>query len=121
MKKYMAVFLGSEEAMKRWGSLGEQEKQAKQQKGIAAWGAWAEKYKSAVVEMGGPLGATMQVNEKGVSKIKNNLTAYNVVRAESHEAAAKIFLNHPHFTIFPGDRIEVMEILPIPGAEGCEL
>jgi len=38
-----------------------------------------------------------------------------VVQAETHEAAAKLFLNHPHFSIFPGDSIEVMENLPIPG------
>ena len=31
--------------------------------------------------------------------------------------AAKLFLNHPHFMIFPGDRVEVMECLPIPGLQ----
>jgi hypothetical protein len=35
--------------------------------------------------------------------------------AESHEVAAKLFLNHPHFAIFSGDNIKVMECLPIPG------
>jgi hypothetical protein len=50
-----------------------------------------------------------------VSDIKNNLAAYVVVQAESHAAAAKMFENHPHFTIFPGDSIEIMECLPIPG------
>ena len=34
---------------------------------------------------------------------------------ESHEAAAQLFLNHPHFTIFPGESVELMECLPIPG------
>jgi len=42
------------------------------------------------------------------------MTAYTVVRAESHEAAARMFENHPHFTIFPGESIEVMECTPIP-------
>ncbi|MDR3462508.1 MAG: hypothetical protein P4L76_09375 [Beijerinckiaceae bacterium] len=36
-------------------------------------------------------------------------------RAESPEAAAKLFENHPHFTIFPGESVEVMPVLPIPG------
>ena len=27
---------------------------------------------------------------------------------------AKLFENHPHFAIFPGDSIEIMESLPIP-------
>ena len=39
---------------------------------------------------------------------------YVVVQAESHEAAAKMFEGHPHFTIFPGDSVEIMECLPIP-------
>jgi len=37
------------------------------------------------------------------------------VKADSHDAAAKLFEKHPHFTIFPGDSVEIMEILPIPG------
>ena len=38
-----------------------------------------------------------------------------VVRANSHEAAAALFENHPHFTIFPGEAVQVMPVLPIPG------
>ena len=37
-------------------------------------------------------------------------------RAASHEAAAKLFEKHPHFTNFPGECIEIMPVLPIPGA-----
>ena len=32
-----------------------------------------------------------------------------------YEAAAKLFENHPHFTIFPGESVEIMPVLPIPG------
>ena len=38
--------------------------------------------------------------------------------ADSHEAAAKLFEMHPHFSIFPGESVEIMPILPIPGAPG---
>jgi ribosomal protein S17 len=37
-----------------------------------------------------------------------------VVQAESQEAAARLFEHHPHFSIFPGDGVEIMECLPIP-------
>ncbi|MGZ3710974.1 MAG: hypothetical protein ACXVBE_04425, partial [Bdellovibrionota bacterium] len=60
-------------------------------------------------------GKTKRIDKKGISDFKNELTAYTVVEAESHEAAAKLFLNHPHFAIFPGDAVEIMECLPIPG------
>jgi hypothetical protein len=26
-----------------------------------------------------------------------------------------MFEKHPHFSIFPGDSVEIMEVLPIPG------
>ena len=64
--------------------------------------------------MGGPLGKTKKVNKEGVSDIRNEMGAFTVVQAESHEAAAQMFVGHPHYTIFPGDRIEVMECLPVP-------
>ena len=37
-----------------------------------------------------------------------------VVRAASQEEAAGLFEHHPHFTIFPGQSVEVMPVLPIP-------
>jgi len=33
----------------------------------------------------------------------------------THAAAARMFADHPHFAIFPGDSVEIMECLPIPG------
>ncbi len=51
-----------------------------------------------------------------MTDIKNAMTGYVIVRAESHEAAAKLFENHPHFSIFPGESVEIMECLPLPKA-----
>jgi len=114
---YLAVFLGSKASPRRkaWDALPEKERQAKQQEGIAAWKAWAEKHQAAIVGMGGPLGKTKKVTQRGLEDVGNEMTAYTVIRAESHEAAAKLFENHPHFAIFPGESIEVMPVLPIPG------
>ena len=89
---------------------------AKQQEGIAAWKAWVEKHQAAIVGMGGPLGKTKKVSQRGIDDTSNEMGAYMVVRANSHEAAAKLFERHPHFTIFPGESVEIMPVLPIPGA-----
>ena len=51
-----------------------------------------------------------------MSDTRNNVTGYVIIEADSHEAAAKLFEDHPHFSIFPGDSVEIMECLPIPGA-----
>ena len=114
---YLAVFTGSKTSPRRaeWDALPEAQRRAKEQEGIAAWKAWVEKHQAALVTMGGPLGKTKKVSANGSTDISNQLAAFTVVRADSHEAAAKMFLNHPHFAIFPGDSIEIMPILPIPG------
>jgi len=89
---------------------------AKEQEGIAAWKAWVDKHRAAVSEVGGPLGKTKKITEHGIEDVSNEVGAFAVVRAESHEAAAKLFEKHPHFTIFPGESVEIMPVLPIPGA-----
>ena len=113
---YLAVFLGSKTSprMKAWMALSEAERRAKEQEGIAAWKAWVEKHHAAVSVMGGPLGKTKKVSARGVEDVTNEMGAFAVVRADSHAAAAKLFENHPHFAIFPGESVEVMPILPIP-------
>ena len=83
---------------------------------MAAWKSWMEKHHAAVVSMGGPLGKTKKITERGIDDVSNEMTAFVVVRAESHEAAARLFEKHPHFSIFPGEALEVMPVLPIPGA-----
>jgi len=99
-----------------WNNLSEAERRAKEQEGIAAWKAWAERHHAAIVAIGGPLGKTKRVSQGGIEDISNDIGAFTVVRADSHAAAAKLFENHPHFTIFPGDSVEIMPVLPIPGA-----
>ena len=114
MKHFLAIYTGSPAAMDAWKSMDPAQRQAKEKAGMEAWKAWAEKNLSAIVDQGAPLGKTKQVSADGISDIRNNLGAYTVVQADSHEAAARLFEQHPHFTLFPGEAIEVMECLPLP-------
>jgi hypothetical protein len=115
---YLAVFTSSKTSPKRaaWMALSEAERRAQEEKGMAAWHAWAEKHKADIVTMGGPLGKTKKISVAGVEDASNALGAFTIVRAASPEAAAKMFENHPHFAIFPGEAVEVMPVLSIPGA-----
>ncbi|HEY9219676.1 MAG TPA: hypothetical protein VIO94_16630 [Phenylobacterium sp.] len=118
MPKFLAVFTGSEESRKAsgWDDLSEADRSAREAKGMQAWGDWMQRNAAIVADQGGPLGATKKVGKSGVSDVRNNLAGYTVVEADSHEAAARLFENHPHFAIFPGDGVEIMPLLPIPGA-----
>jgi hypothetical protein len=115
---YLAIFLGSQTSPRRaaWDALPEAERRAKEKEGVAAWHAWVDKNQASIVAMGGPLGKTKKVSHNGIQDTSNHLGAFTVVRADSHEAAAKLFENHPHFSIFPGESVEVMPVMPIPGA-----
>jgi hypothetical protein len=93
----------------------EAKRKEREQAGIKAWGDWMTRHAASIVEQGGPLGKTKRVSADGIADTRNTMTGYVVVRSESNEAAAKMFEKHPHFAIFPGDSVEIMECLPIPG------
>lgn len=116
MKKFLAVYLGEPTGKKvaDFKALDEETRKERESAGMAAWGQWVQKHAHAIVDPGSPLGKTKLVNRAGISDTKNLLAAYVVVQAESHEAAAKMFEGHPHFTIFPGESVEIMELLPLP-------
>ena len=109
--------MGSAEAFAKWRAMPEAERKEKEKAGMAAWMKWATDHKADIVNMGAPLGATKVVSKAGVTDTRNEMGAWTVVQAESADAAAKLFTGHPHFEHFPGDRIEVMECLPIPGMQ----
>jgi hypothetical protein len=114
MKHFLAIYVGTPAAMSRWNSIPDSEKQERQVVGVRAWHEWIDRNKESIVEIGTPLGRTKSISSQGTSDIRNNMTGFTLVRAESHEDAAKLFESHPHFMFFPGDSVEVMECLPIP-------
>ncbi len=116
MPHFLAVYTGTaaSRAASGWDALDLVERESLQAKGMQAWHDWMEANTSRVVLSGGPLGPTKRISSKGVSDANNHLTGFVVIEAESHDAAAALFEGHPHFSIFPGDAVEVMECLPVP-------
>jgi uncharacterized protein YbjT (DUF2867 family) len=112
MKKFMCLYMGSENPTRGPGDLSQDD----MAKGMAAWTKWMSDHASAIVDHGGPLSKTLKASKSGVSKTSNHIAGYVIIHAESQEAAAKLFEGHPHFSIFPGEGVEVMEALPIPGS-----
>ncbi len=117
MKKFLAVYIGTPASRDAsgWDKLDEATRKKRESAGMSAWMEWGQKHASVTREPGGPLGKTKRVARNGISDVRNNMAGYVIVEAASHEAAAKMFENHPHFSIFPGDSVEIMEVLPIPG------
>jgi hypothetical protein len=117
MKHFLALFTGTPEAVETsgWNALPEQERKGREQKGMAAWHAWMEQNSDRLIVNGSPVGKTKRVSATGTIDASNAVCGYVVVAAESHQAAGKLFENHPHFAVFPGEAVEIMECLPIPG------
>jgi hypothetical protein len=115
MKHFLAIYLGSPDAKTEWAKLDDATRKQREQAGMKAWGDWMGKHQKSIVATGGPLGKTKRVSSRGIESVKNAMTGYIVVQAESQESAASMFENHPHFSVFPGDCVEIMECLPIPG------
>ena len=117
MKRFVAVYIGRHDARERarWDEMDAKERAARQAAGVEAWMRWGEKHAAAIVDHGSPLGKTRRASHDGISDGKNAITGYVIVEAESHEAAARMFEDHPHFAILPGDSVEIMECLPLPG------
>ena len=114
MKRFMAVYTGTKEGREKWQQQDPEKRKAQERKGMDAWMKWGKDHEDAIVEDGAPLGKTKRVSKDGIADTSNNLAAYTIVEADSQEEAAKLFVNHPHFTIFPGDAVEIMECLPMP-------
>ncbi|MGE0172487.1 MAG: hypothetical protein AB7T49_06880 [Oligoflexales bacterium] len=116
MKKFLAIYVGSmaSSTMEKWNAMDEATRKKTGQLGMTEWMKWGEKNQKAILDEGTPLGKTKRIDKNGISDVKNLMTGYTIIEAESHEAAAKVFLNHPHFAVFPGDSVEIMECLPMP-------
>ena len=111
MKKFVAINLGSAEGLAEWKATNDEMRKEREKAGMDGW---MKDNEASIIELGSPLGKTKRIDANGVSDSKNEITAYTIVQAESHEAAAELFANHPHFMIFPGQSVEVMECLPLP-------
>ncbi len=116
MKTFLAIYLGTmdDAKFKAWNEMPEDEKKKTEKAGMEAWMKWGTDHQGAIVDNGSPIGKTKLVDKNGVSDTKNLISGYAIVKAETHDKAAKMFENHPHFSVFPGTSVEVMECLPMP-------
>ena len=86
--------------------------------GMEEWTNWMKERAGNFVDMGAPAGKTKRVTAEGVSDVKNEVTGYSIVQAQSHEEAAKMFENMPHFQI-RGGYVDVMRLADMSEPSGA--
>jgi hypothetical protein len=112
-QKYLVLYLVPTSVIENWRNTDAAVRQPAEEKMRAAWGQWMNEHGKMILstEAGG---ATKRVTKDGVADTKNEIMLYSFVEAESHEAAAKAFQDHPHFGI-PQASIEVMAVRAMGG------
>ena len=58
--------------------------------------------------------ATRRVTRDGIVDATNPICGYLVVEAETIEDAARLFADHPHIRVFPGDGVDIMPFVTEP-------
>ncbi len=112
-QKFLVLYLIPASVMADWAKTDPTIRKAEEEKMHAEWGIWMGEHANMIIstEAGGK---TKRVTASGVSDTKNDIILCSFVEAESHEAAAKAFENHPHLQI-PQSSIEVMSVRPMGG------
>ena len=111
MKKFLVLYKASAAAFKQAMSATPEQQKA----GMEAWMVWGKKAVGSIVDMGAPLGKSLNVTPAGASPSTNDLGGYSILQAESKEALAATLKGHPHFMMSDGS-IEIIELMPMPGA-----
>lgn len=114
MKNFLAIFTCAENSQNHqaWMKLDAQTQKERFAQGLAAQEQWAAKYNKQIVYEGAPLSdRTKKVDAQGVHNMPSLMGNFMVIQAESHDEAAKMFLEHPHFHFFPGDGVDILECL----------
>ncbi len=110
MKKFFAIYRVPVKTIEEWQkTTSPEEMKAQGQKLGKDMQAWMDKHKGAFVGEGWPLGKTKTVTKDGAKDARNDLNYACIIEAESHEAAAAMFKDNPHFMI-PTSSVDIMEI-----------
>lgn len=111
MPRFLAVYTMKQEDFVSFKSLPKAERDAIDASGVKHWAAWLERNAASILDHGGMVGTTTRITRNGVTDAANQLCGYLVVEAETADAAARLFQDHPHITIFPGDGVDIMPLV----------
>ncbi len=114
MTRFLAVYTMQPESLARFRALPKAEQDAIDAAGLPQWVAWEKEHAASLADRGGMVGKTLRVSRDGIAPASNPFCGYVVVEAPDIEAAARLFENHPHFSIFPGDSVDIMPFVTEP-------
>ena len=97
MKKFLVLYMAPKNVVDDWKKTDPEVRKAGEKKMQADWQKWMGEHSEMFRETAAAY-KTKRVSAEGVSDFRNDTMLYSFIEAESHEAAAKTFENHPHFS-----------------------
>lgn len=111
---FLAVYTMPRAALIAFRTLPKAEQDAVDAKGIPLWEDWEKRNAAHLPNLGGMVGKTKRVTKNGIEDATNNICGYVIVEADDIDLAARLFAEHPHFSLFPGDGVDIMPFLTGP-------
>ncbi|TWF50394.1 hypothetical protein [Neorhizobium alkalisoli] len=108
MPRFLAVYTMKPEDLASFRNLPKTEQDAIDTAGVKEWAEWEKRNAAVILDRGGMVGKTTRVTKAGIASATNAICGYLIVEVESAEAAAQLFQDHPHITVFPGDGVDIM-------------
>ncbi len=112
MKKFLVLCRAPLASFQELRNASKQERQLM----LDGWLAWEKKHSASIVQAGAPLGKSLRVTATDAAPIANDLGSFDIFQAESQEALAAIFKDHPHLMRSAERFVEMVEIMPMPTA-----
>lgn len=114
MPRFVAVYTMKPEDVAAFRAQPKAEQEAIDNAGLQAWEEWANRNAAAILATDVMVGKTKRVTKSGITDAQNQIAGFLIVEAADISAAARLFEDHPHITVFPGDGIDVMPIVTGP-------
>jgi len=111
LKRFLVTYQIPAAVMDGWKNTDPEVRKASETKLHGEWQAWTAKHAGMIVDANGA-GKTKRVTSGGVTDTRNDIVLCATIEAESLEAAAEVFKQHPHLQI-PQAFIDIMYVRPM--------
>lgn len=114
MSRFVAVYTMKPGDLAAFRAKSKSEQEAIDKAGLRAWDEWSKRNAAAIVATDVMVGKTRRVVKIGIADVQNEIAGFVIVEAADITAAAGLFRDLPHITVFPGDAIDAMPVVTGP-------
>ncbi|MFI5271018.1 MAG: hypothetical protein ACHQT9_03175 [Candidatus Saccharimonadales bacterium] len=113
MAKFMVLYVSKVPASERMASASPEDMKASMEE----WMSWKDKTSKTVdVDFGMPLQVVNSITAEGVGEGHTPVSGYAILEGDSKGTIIEALRDHPHLKV-PGNAIEVLEFLSMPGLD----